>query len=79
MLKTLKQQLSQVANDGRVNHLLADQSTRLNLTKLTDNVALSTSPEEKRMNKVMKRTTKEIVKLRQSSVPTAKPDVITFR
>ena len=45
----------------------------------TDGVALSTSPEERRVGKVLRRTKKEIHKLRLSNSLSAGPDIVSFR
>ena len=76
-LKELKQKLEQArdTNDTRIATWAMENEDFLNLVK----AANVNTPEEKHMQKLLHKTSKEIYKLRKTKVGKGKPDMISFK
>lgn len=78
-LRSLKTQLESVKNSPDPPSWLADQTTMTSvLTQATKGAGVK-SPEDRRMEKMLRKTSREIHKLRNSKTPRGQPDVVSFK
>ncbi|KAG7177001.1 protein kibra-like isoform X1 [Homarus americanus] len=78
-LRSLKTQLESVKNSPDPPSWLADQTTMTSvLTQATKGGGVK-SPEDRRMEKMLRKTSREIHKLRNSKTPRGQPDVVSFK
>ncbi|XP_045618718.1 LOW QUALITY PROTEIN: protein kibra [Procambarus clarkii] len=78
-LRILKNQLESVKNSPDPPSWLADQTTMTSvLTQATKGGGVK-SPEDRRMEKMLRKTSREIHKLRNSKTPRGQPDVVSFK
>ncbi|KAK8377259.1 hypothetical protein O3P69_013723 [Scylla paramamosain] len=78
-LRSLKTQLEGVKNSPDPPSWLTDQTTMTSvLTQATKGGSVK-SPEDRRMEKMLRKTSREIHKLRNSKTPRGQPDVISFK
>ncbi|KAF2357747.1 WW domain [Trinorchestia longiramus] len=82
-LRTLKQQLHHAAVETRNNNTppswLHSPHTKRTITKIASGSGLSDTPDERRVSKVMRRTKREIHKLRHSHTSPTQPDLLSFK
>ncbi|XP_018027281.1 protein kibra isoform X2 [Hyalella azteca] len=82
-LRALKQQLHQAALETRSNNTpptwLNSPQTKRTINKLASGAGLSDTPEERRVSKVLRRTKREIHKLRHSRTSPTQPDLLSFK
>ncbi|XP_050724203.1 protein kibra-like isoform X2 [Eriocheir sinensis] len=78
-LRSLKTQLEGVKNSPDPPSWLSDQTTMTSvLTQATKGGGVK-SPEDRRMEKMLRKTSREIHKLRNSKTPRGQPDVVSFK
>ncbi|KAG5886982.1 hypothetical protein JTB14_006623 [Gonioctena quinquepunctata] len=80
-LRELKQRLETAKEQGDTelaSYLLEDQQFQ-NLIAQAESSRISRTPEEKKVEKMLRKVSKEIYKLRKSKVGNGKPDLISFK
>ncbi|RXG51749.1 Protein KIBRA [Armadillidium vulgare] len=78
-LKNLKSQLQTAKNSPELPSWAADSSTVPAVLSIATKGTAVKTPEDKRMQKMLRRTSREIHKLRHSKTPRGQPDLISFK
>lgn len=77
-LKNLKQRLEQ-AVDKKDNKIAAWAIENEDFQRLVENVDGGHTAEDKKLKKLLHKTSKEIYKLRKTRLPKGQPDIVTFK
>lgn len=77
-LKNLKQRLEQ-AVDSKDGKIAAWAIENEDFQKLVENVDSNSAPEDKKLQKLLHKTSKEIYKLRKTRLPKGQPDFVSFK
>ncbi|XP_076065979.1 WW and C2 domain containing protein kibra isoform X1 [Oratosquilla oratoria] len=78
-LQNLKVQLEEVKSSSEPPSWLADESTVNSVLSQATKSGGSKSAEERRVEKMLRKTTREIHKLRYSKMPRGQPDIVSFK
>lgn len=77
-LKNLKQRLEE-AIDVKDNKVAAWAVENEDFQRLMEQVETNKAPEDKKMQKLLHKTSKEIYKLRKTRLPKGQPDLVSFK
>lgn len=77
-LKNLKERLEKAVDtkDGKIAAWAVENE---DFQRLVENVSSSHSVEDKKLKKLLHKTSKEIYKLRKTRLPQGQPDIVTFK
>ncbi|KAK7072729.1 Wwc1p [Halocaridina rubra] len=78
-LRTMKNQLEGVKGSPDPPSWLSDQNTMTSVLSQATKGGGVKSPEDRRMEKMLRKTSREIHKLRNSKTPRGQPDVVSFK
>lgn len=77
-LKNLKARLEQ-AVDTKDGKIAAWATENEDFQRLVENVETSNTPEERKLQKLLHKTSKEIYKLRKTRLAKGQPDLVSFK
>lgn len=67
------------AVDNRDHKIAAWAVENEDFQRLVESIEISNAPEEKKLQKLLHKTSKEIYKLRKTRLPKGQPDFVSFK